>query len=145
MYCVLDTADRACDISRMKHANITLLEKIYLDISKNDWTAVLAACSDQITFQVPGKSRLAGKYTKSNVVQEFATKLKELSNGSLQIEVHDILASDRHATVLASDRITRDGKTIELRTVHVWRFENGSPIAWYEYPRDLYQFDTVWT
>lgn len=129
----------------MKHLNATLLEKLYQDFSKGDLQAVLAACGDQITFQVPGKSKLAGKYTKANFGQDFAMKLHELSGGTLKIEVHDILASDLHAAVLATDHLIRDGKKIEMRTVHVWRFEAGKPIAWYEYPRDLYQFDAIWS
>jgi ketosteroid isomerase-like protein len=46
--------------------------------------------------------------------------------------------------VLATDKLTRNGKTLEYRTVHVWRIENGKPVAWYEYPRDLYQYDAIW-
>jgi ketosteroid isomerase-like protein len=106
---------------------------------------MLAALPEQITFQVPGKSPLAGKFTRNSFVQGYATKLQELSGGTFQMEVHDILASDRHATVLTTNRVTRAGKTVELRTVHVWRFENGSAAAWYEYPRDLYLFDSTWS
>jgi ketosteroid isomerase-like protein len=128
----------------MKHSNALLLEKIYSEFSKCNWPAVLAACPDQITFQVPGKSKLAGKFTKVNFAQEYGVKLQELSGGTFQLEVHDILASDRHATVLVTGRVTRNGKTVELRAVHVWRIENGTPVAWYEYPRDLYLFDATW-
>lgn len=129
----------------MKHPNITVLEKLYADFAKGDFPAVLAACADEITFQVAGKSKLAGKYTKANFVPGFVAKLGELSGGTLKVEVHDILASDRHAVVLASDFLTRNGKQIQLRTAHVWRFENGKPVAWYEYPRDLYQYDEIWS
>jgi ketosteroid isomerase-like protein len=129
----------------MKHANALVVEKFYSEFSKKNWPALLAMCPDQITFQVPGKSKVAGKFTKGNFAQGFAMKLHELSEGTFQIDVHDILASDRHATVLATTRLTRLGKTIELRTVHVWRFEEGQPVAWYEYPRDLYQFDLIWS
>ena len=121
-----------------------MLEKLYADFSTKDWSAFLATCSDQITFQVPGKSKLAGKYTKATFTEGFAMKLQELSGGSFQLEVHDLLASDRHGTVLATSRLTQNGKTVELRTVHVWRFEGGKPVACYEYPRDLYQFDSTW-
>lgn len=69
----------------------------------------------------------------------------EMTAQSLKIEVHEILASDRHGVALASDHFTRKGEKVQLRTVHVWRFENGKPVAWYEYPRDLYQFDTLFT
>jgi uncharacterized protein len=127
-----------------KNPTTALLESFYSHFVKGDWNAALAECPEQITFQVAGKSKLAGKFTKANFVQGYASKLQEVSGGTYQLEVHDILVSDRHATVLATSRVTRDGKTTELRGVHVWRVENGKPVAWYEYPRDLYQFDTVW-
>jgi ketosteroid isomerase-like protein len=129
----------------MKHPNAILLEKLYGDFSKGDLKAVLAACDDKMTFQVPGKSKLAGKFTKATFAEGFALKLHELSGNTFKIEVHDILASDQHAAVLATDRLTVGGKPVELRTVHIWRFESGKPVAWYEYPRDLYQFDTIWS
>ena len=129
----------------MNHPNAKLLEKLYSDFSKGDLTAVLAACDDAITFQVAGKSKLAGKYNKDTFVAGFVTKLMEISEGTLKLEVHDILATDRHAVVLVSDFVTRKGEAIQLRTAHIWRFENGRPVAWYEYPRDMYQYDAVWS
>ncbi len=128
----------------MNHDNAKILEKIYSDFSKGDIPAVLSVCADNITFQIPGKGLLNGKYDKKTVVSGFITKLMELSNGTFKTEVHDILASDRHGVILATDSLTRSGKKIEYRTVHVWRFENGKPVAWYEYPRDLYAFDDIW-
>lgn len=129
----------------MSHPNAKILEKLYADFAKGDLAAVLAACDDAITFQVAGKSRVAGKFTKANFATDFVGKLMELSGGSLQVEVHDILASDRHAVVLVSDHLTRKGEKVQLRSAHVWRFEKGRPVAWYEYPRDMYQFDTIWS
>lgn len=129
----------------MQHTNAKVLEKLYQDFAKGDLTSVLGACDDKVTFQIAGKSRLAGKYTKADFVSGFVSKLMELSNGTLKIETHDILASDRHGVVLATDHLTRSGKPMEYRTVHVWRFEGGKPVAWYEYPRDLYQYDAIWS
>lgn len=129
----------------MKHPNSVLLEKLYSDFSKGDLQSVLNACADEIVFNVPGKSKIAGKYNKSNFVTGFIMKLMEISGGTLKVEVHDILASDRHVVVLATDHLTQNGKSINYRTAHIWRFENGKPVAWYEYPRDLYQYDAVWS
>ena len=112
--------------------------------TEGNFIGVLDACSDKMTFQIPGKSPLAGKFNKTNFLSGFALKAKELSGGTYQLEVHDMMATDQHATVLCSSKLTTDGKTVELRAVHVWRFEHGVPIAWYEYPRDLYQFDEAW-
>jgi ketosteroid isomerase-like protein len=126
------------------HPNAQLLEKLYADFSRGDINAVLAACDDKITFAVPGKGKLAGRYTKADF-GKFVAGLTELSGGTLKVEVHDILASDRHAVVLTTDHLTRRGEKVELRTAHVWRFEGGRPVAWYEYPRDLYQYDATWS
>lgn len=126
-----------------KHASV--LKKIYADFSAGNFDSMLAACDDKITFQVAGKSQLAGKFTKKDFVSGFVAKVGELSGGTLQTEVHDILASDRHAVVLVSDHLTRKGEKVQVRSAHVWRFENGKPVAWYEYPRDMYQFDAVWS
>jgi ketosteroid isomerase-like protein len=128
----------------MKHPNALTLEKIYADFARGDLQALLASCADSMTFQVPGKSKLAGKYTKSTF-QEFVTRLSELSGGTFKLEVHDILASEQHGAVLSTERLTKSGKPVEFRMVHIWRFEAGKPVAWYAYPRDLYQFDAIWS
>jgi ketosteroid isomerase-like protein len=129
----------------MKHPNVQTLETFYANLAKNDVPAALSLCMDNVTFQVAGKSRLAGKFTKANFGEGWVTPLRELSGSTHKMEIHDILAGDQHGTVLATHRLTRSGKTVELRTVHVWRFEGGKPLAGYEYPRDLYQFDAVWS
>jgi uncharacterized protein len=129
----------------MSHPHAVLLEKLYADYSKGDLSAVLAACADDMTFQMAGKSKLAGKFTKETFATKFVTPMRELTGNTLKLEVHDILASDRHAVVLASHLFVRNGEKIQLRTVHVWRFENGKPVAWYEYPRDMYAYDAVFS
>lgn len=126
-----------------KHAAV--IQKLYADLNQGNADAVIAACADAMTFQVPGKSKLAGKYSKESFAREFPMRMKELSGGSFKLEIHDVLASDLHATVMGTCKLVRDGKPVELRTVHVWRFENGKPLAGYEYPRDLYQYDAVWS
>lgn len=128
----------------MTHPHQTLLNKMYSDFSKGDIASMLAVCDDKVKFEIPGKNLLAGKYTKETFATEFAKKVQELSGGTLKIDLHEVFASDRHGIVLSTDSLMRGGKHIEYRTVHVWRFENGKPVAFYEYPRDLYQYDAIW-
>ena len=118
----------------MKHPHATVLEKLYSDFSKDDAQAVMDACAGTMSFQVPGKSKLAGKYTKESFTGDFRTKLQELSGGTFKLEVHDILASDLHATVLGScTKLTaRRERQSSCARVRVWRFEGGKPLAGYE-------------
>lgn len=124
----------------MKHPNAQVLENIYSHFAKGDIPGLLELCAPEITFQVAGKSKLAGKYTKASVGSGFFAKIREIAGPDYKLEVHDILASDRHGVVLVSSTV----KGTLLRGAHVWRIENGKPVAWYEYTRDLYQFDAAW-
>ena len=72
------------------------------------------------------------------------TKMKELSAGIFQSEIHDMLVSDRHAMALATQHIQPVGADFEYRSVQVWRFENGSLIEAYEYLRNFGQFQLIW-
>lgn len=128
----------------MKQIHAQVLEKLYACLSRGEFQAAADLCSEKMTFQVPGRSKLAGKYDRLGFTRDFSGKLRELSGDTFKMEIHDILASDLHATVMGSCKLMHDGKPVELRTVHVWRFEDGKPLAGYEYPRDLYQFDAIW-
>ena len=127
------------------HPNAKTLETLYAHFASGKVAEALSLCADNCTFQLAGKSKLAGKYDKTTFATKFMTTLTELSGGTFKMDVHDIMASDRHGLVLSTDTIMRAGKPTEYRTVHVWRFENGKPVAWYEYPRDLYAFDALWS
>lgn len=122
------------------HPNASVLETLYRSFVPGDAAGVLAVCDPNVTFQLAGKGPLAGKFTAANL-NEFFARRKEIAGGTYALEVHDILASDRHGVVLASEYAMQDGKKITSRVAHVWRMENGKPVAWYGYPRDLYQFD----
>lgn len=126
----------------MNESNLALLQKIYSRLAEKDSKGALALCSKDLSFQLAGKSKLAGKHLGESIASAWLEKT--WSDPSFRFEVHDILASDRHGIVLASSYVTRAGKEVQMRLVHVWRMENGSPVAWYEYPRDLYQFDALW-
>jgi len=124
---------------------VSSLEKLYSNLSKGNLEASAQDLPDTMTFNVAGKSLLAGKYSKETFFKGYVTKLHELSGGTLKVEVHDVLASERHATVLLTYSLSRKEQSAQLRSVHVWRIENAKLIAGYEYPRDMYLYDSVWS
>ena len=129
----------------MSETNRTTVRSIYDAFAAEDYARALGLCDPKVTFQIAGKSPLAGKYDATNFVSGLVTKWKELSAGQYNLEVHDVLASDRHAVALTSVKFTKNGATVEYRSAQVWRIENGKPVAWYEYLRDGYQFDAIWS
>ena len=129
----------------MSEANQKTVRSIYEAFAADDYARALSLCDPKVTFQVSGKSKLAGKYDATTFVSGLVAKWKELSGGQYKLEVHDVLASDRHAVALTSAKFTQKGQIVEYRSAQVWRIENGKPVAWYEYLRDGYQFDAIWS
>jgi ketosteroid isomerase-like protein len=123
---------------QIQHAEA--LKQFYSHFTEGRIEKAFEGCADSVTFQIAGKSPLAGKYSRANV-RDLESRLREFTQGTYSLAVHDILASDLHGTVLGTEKFTSQGKTHEFRVVHVWRFENGKPLAGYLYERDLYAFD----
>ena len=119
------------------------IKRLYELWHSGDVSSIEREFSPKLSFEIKGKSILAGKHDRTQFAS-LITKMKELSGGSFQSEIHDMLVSDRHAMVLGTHRLTRHGSSFEYRSVQVWRFENGLPIAGYEYLRDHEQFHDIW-
>lgn len=126
------------------HPNVETLNRFYAAFAKGDVAGMLAPCGEAVTFQIAGKSKLAGKYDRAGL-GKLVEAMRTLGGGTLRSDIHDVTATDAHGMVLMTNTVTRDGKKHEYRTVHVWRIQGGRPIAWYEYPRDLYQYDAIWS
>jgi ketosteroid isomerase-like protein len=119
------------------------LKRLYELWHSGDVSAIAQEFSSKLTFEIKGSSAVSGKHDQAQFAA-LHSKMKKLSDGTFQTEIHDMLVSDRHGMVLATHRLTRNGQAHEYRSVQVWRFENGLPIAGYEYLRDHYQFDQIW-
>ena len=129
----------------MTHPNVERLRTLYDNFVAGKLEAVLAACADEIIFHVPGCNALSGSYTKAQFGPELIMRVMQLSGGTFQEVVEDVLANDTHGVVLATHRLQRNGATHEYQTAHVWRIREGVFTEWREYPRDLHQFDAIWS
>ena len=123
--------------------NETSIKRLYTLWQAGDTASIEREFSPKLTFEIKGKTLISGKHDRTQFAS-LITKMKELSGGTFQSEIHDMLVSDRHALILATHKLNRGGAPLEYRSVQVWRFEDGSPIAGYEYLRDHEQFQQIW-
>jgi uncharacterized protein len=81
--------------------------------------------ADDIIWHVAGTGPLAGDFEGAAEVIGQLTKIAELSGGSVQPQVHDVLVSNDHTVVLVTISAERAGKQLKLNLVHVIHAENG--------------------
>jgi uncharacterized protein len=81
--------------------------------------------AENIIWHIAGTGPLAGRYEGIAQVMGILGKISELSGGTVQTELHDVLVSTDHTVALATIRAERSGKHLQLNLVHVIHSENG--------------------
>ena len=109
----------------MTHANEDLIRSGYEAFGRGDVAAVTALFADDIAWHIGGTSLVSGDYRGPQEVLGFFGKLAELSGGTFRLEVHDILANDKHAVVLATASGQRDGQALAAREAQIWHVADG--------------------
>jgi len=116
----------------------------YAAFGRGDVDGYLAICTEVFTFHVPGHSSVAGIWRGKPGLEGLGAKVMELTAGTFEEEVEDVLINDRHAVVLARHRFTRDGRTHKYQTAHLYDILEGKLAACWEQPRDPVAFDAAW-
>jgi ketosteroid isomerase-like protein len=81
--------------------------------------------AENIVWHIAGTGPLAGDYQGAAQVMGLLGKISELSGGTVQPELHDVLVSQDHTVVLATIRAERPGRQLQLNVVHVIHADNG--------------------
>ncbi len=81
--------------------------------------------AENIVWHIAGTGPLAGDYEGIAAVMGVLGTISELSGGTVQAELHDVLISTDHTVALASIRAERSGKQLQLNLVHVIHGQNG--------------------
>ena len=81
--------------------------------------------AENIVWHIAGTGPLAGDYQGVAQVMELLSKISELSGGTVQPALHDVLVSPDHTVVLSTIRAKRAGKELQLNVVHVIHAING--------------------
>lgn len=121
-----------------------MLRDAYAAFARGDLDSYLSLCTDDITFTVPGKSQIAGTYTRAQFHAPFISNVMSISAGSFREEVLEVVANDRAGVVVAAHAFERSGQRFEYRTIHLYEIRNGRLASFQEFPDNQYLFDDAW-
>jgi hypothetical protein len=128
----------------MAHQLESVIRGAYAAFGRGDVDGYLRACTDDFAFNVPGRGGIGGTYRGKEGLYQLAGKAMEITGGTFDEVVEDVLANDHHAVVLALHRFTRDGRQKQYRTAHVYNVRDGKLTECFEQPRDQASFDEAW-
>jgi ketosteroid isomerase-like protein len=128
-----------------EHPNIGRIRDAYAAFSKGDLDTVGAMYTDDVVWHVGGHSPLAGDYKGQEEIFGFFGRLFELSEGTLQLEVHDVLANDEHGTALVHMTAKRGDRMLSQNAVHVFHIQDGKTKEFWAFEEDQAADDAFWS
>jgi ketosteroid isomerase-like protein len=128
----------------MGHPNEDLIRKGYTAFLSGDMATLDELFADDIVWHAPGRNQLSGTQRGKQEVFETFKKVFDLTGGTFKLEIHDILADDDHAVVLAKATGQREGRTLDDNSVQVFHIQGGKVTEQWLHPGDVYSADEFW-
>ncbi len=130
----------------MGHPNEAVVRKGYEAFSKGDMeTLQNEIFTDDIVWHVSGRNPLSGDYKGISEVLGYFGQLGELTGGSFQVTLEDVLANDERTVALHHATGTREGKTLDADEALVFRFRGDKVSEAQGYSGDQHAVDQFWS
>jgi hypothetical protein len=110
---------------------------------RGDLAAIVDCYHDDLVLHYFGRSPLAGDHRGKAAALTVLARVQQLANRRL-LDIHDVLASDEHAVILAREEFERDGRRVESRRVLVYHVRDGKLAEAWIYDDDQRAVDELW-
>ena len=97
----------------------------YTAFNAGDVPALVDLFAEDIVWHFPGTSKLGGDKVGRDATLTAFGEYAAASNGTLQANVIDIMASDDHVTGWANDTATAGAKTLDINSVVIFTMRDG--------------------
>lgn len=102
-----------------RERNIEMARKGYQAFNELKLDEAMDTIADDIVWHAGGDGPISGEYKGKQAVMELLMKYGQLTEGTSEFDVHDILASEDHTVVIGTASATRHGRTHTSRFVDV--------------------------
>ena len=124
--------------------NETVVRRIFDAFARQEGLALRGLFAEDAVWSVPGRGVMSGVYEGREAIFRFLAKLPKETGGTYGSELIDVLASETRAAALYRARGARDGRTLELDQVLLFRIEGGLVRRVLALPSDPEAFETFW-
>lgn len=84
------------------HPNVELARRGYKAFGEGDMATLTELIAEDAVWHLGGNNVLSGDHVGRDNVFALFGKLGEMSEGTMSIELHDVLANDEHTVVLTT-------------------------------------------
>jgi len=110
-----------CNHSPMAHPSELVVRRAYAALDRGDMAGFAATFAPDAVLHGGEGVEVAG----AERIARMIWQLREMTNGTLRWDLHDVLANDDHAVALHTTRAERNGRTLADRVVYVFHVRDG--------------------
>jgi uncharacterized protein (TIGR02246 family) len=127
-----------------EHSNATLVRRAYEAFAQGD-TAILAEVfAEDAVWHEAGRGQISGDFKGRDEILAMLARAGELTDGTFEVEVHDVVANDRHAVALHHATGHRAGRRLDISEILVCHVDGGKISEIWHAASNLYAFDHFW-
>lgn len=118
----------------------------YAALNRGDLDAVRRTLTPDAVLHVPGRSSNTGDPEGREAIIAFVVNASAVTQGTLKLDVHRVLADDEQAVALATYTATRPGLNVPLENnlAHVMTMRDGLIAESWLHSRNQYEVDEFW-
>ena len=125
-------------------SNRQLVEAIFAAFARKEGLRLRHVFADDAVWTVPGQGVMAGVYRGREEILRFLGRLPRETDGTYGSRLIDVLASDDRAAALYRATGERNGRSLDLDQVLLFRIEDGLVREVLALPADPAVFEAFW-
>jgi ketosteroid isomerase-like protein len=126
--------------------NVERMRQGYEAFQSGNLDSVKEFLAEDVVWHVPGNNPFSGDYKgRDDVISFFARSMQE-TEGTLRVELHDVLANVEHGVGLVRVTAERGGKKLDARGANVFHLDDqGRATEVWTLTEDSAQADDFWS
>jgi ketosteroid isomerase-like protein len=118
-----------------EHPNATKLKEVVAAFQGGDLDALINAYAADAIYRVAGDNVVSGSYQGHAAIRDFFIHLGQVTEGTMRLEMQDMLADDDHAVMFWRVTAERDGNSLDATGAMAFKIDADGKISesWFLY------------
>ena len=127
------------------HPNVEVFRRTYDAFTSGDMAKLAEFFAEDVVWHTPGDNLVAGDFHGREATFAAFGREFELSNGTYQPAIRDVLANDNHTVALMHVTAERDDKKLDMDYVLVFDLRDGQIVEGRGLWTDQAAYDEFWS
>ncbi len=102
-----------------RERNIEMARKGYQAFNEQHLDEAMEMIDDDVLWHSGGENPISGEYQGKQAVMQLFMRFGQLTEGTSEFDIHDIVASEDHTVIIGTSTATRNGRTHSSRFVDI--------------------------